>query len=67
VTILYTTCALLLHFVLGAHPSAGAVLVHALAPTVVLNLLITAPVYALCRRVLRPAERPDLREVRLLG
>jgi rod shape-determining protein MreD len=67
VTILFTTGSLLLHFVLGGHPSAVTVLFHALAPTVLLNLLLTAPVYALCRRFVRPVERPELREVRLLG
>jgi rod shape-determining protein MreD len=67
VSILYAAAALVLHFVLGAHPSARLVLFHALAPTVLLNLLLTAPVYAVGRRLLRPSERPDVREVRLLG
>lgn len=67
VTILFMTAALLLHFVLGAHPSASAVLFQSLAPSVLLNLLLTAPVYALCRRLVRAPERSELREVRLLG
>jgi hypothetical protein len=35
-------------------------------PTVLLNLILTVPVYALTRRLLRPPERLT-REVRLLG
>lgn len=66
VTVLFALAALLLHFVLGTHPSARVVF-DALPPTVLLNLLLTAPVYALCRRLLRPAELADMREVRLLG
>ena len=66
VTMLFAVAALLLHFVLGAQPSARAVL-DAVPPTVLLNLLLTAPVYALCRRLFRPQTRADLREVRLLG
>jgi rod shape-determining protein MreD len=67
VTILFTVAALFLHFMLGAHPSARLVLFDALAPSVLLNLLLTAPVYALCRRLLRPLDRADAREARLLG
>jgi hypothetical protein len=52
---------------LGARPSARLVLVNALPPTVLLNLLLTAPAYALCRRLFRPQERAVLGEVRLLG
>jgi rod shape-determining protein MreD len=66
-TFLYALGALLLHFLLGEPAPARVVLVDALFPTIFLNLLLTWPVYALCRRVLRqePAERA--REVRLLG
>ena len=66
VSVLFSIAALLLHFVLGAQPSARLVLA-AIPPTALLNLLLTAPVYALCRRLVRPRERADLREVRLLG
>ena len=66
-TVLFAAASLVLHFMLGARPSARLVLVDALPPTVVLNLLLTAPVYALCRRLLRPVERAALGEVRLLG
>jgi rod shape-determining protein MreD len=67
VTMLFAIAALLLHFVLGARPSARLVLVDALPPAVLLNLVLTAPVYALCRTLLRPRERPVPGEVRLLG
>jgi rod shape-determining protein MreD len=68
VTALYALAALVLHFMLGAHPSARVVLLEALPPSALLNVLLTAPVYALCRRLLRPKERADrMREVRLLG
>jgi rod shape-determining protein MreD len=67
VTVLFAVASLVLHFMLGSRPSARLVLVEALPPTVLLNLVLTAPVYALCRRLLRPAERASLGEVRLLG
>ena len=44
------------------------VLLDALFPSILLNLALTAPVYALCRRLLRPPELAELAtEVRLLG
>lgn len=66
VTILYTAGALALHVVLGDPVDAGTMLVRALVPGVLLNLLLAFPVYALVRRVLG---RPDwaVQEVRLLG
>jgi rod shape-determining protein MreD len=67
VTVLFAAASLVLHFMLGSRPSARLVLVDALPPTILLNLLLTAPVYALCRRLLRPPERLALGEVRLLG
>jgi len=58
----------MLHFVLGEHAPAREVLLDALLPTVVLNLLLTVPVYALVRRVLRQPESVDrAQEVTLLG
>ena len=67
ITILYSFGLLLVHFVLGERAPAGALL-RGLVPAIVLNLLLTAPVYALVRRVLRPVERADLAtEVQLLG
>jgi hypothetical protein len=44
------------------------VLIDGLLPAVALNLLLTAPVYAIVRRVLRPVSWTDrTSEVRLLG
>ena len=43
-------------------------LIDGLLPAVALNLLLTAPVYAIVRRVLRPVSWTDrTSEVRLLG
>jgi rod shape-determining protein MreD len=68
VTVLYAIGGLVLHFVLGDHVSASRVIVHALLPSMVLNVLLTAPVHALCRRIVRPPEWGDRAvEVRLLG
>lgn len=65
ITILYAAGALALHVVLGDAVDARTVLLDALIPAVLLNLLLTFPVYALVRRVLgRPEWSP---EVRLLG
>jgi rod shape-determining protein MreD len=67
VTFLYNVGALLLHFVLGQHAPAGAVF-REVWPTIFLNLVLTAPVYALVRRLLRPIGRTErAQEVRLLG
>jgi rod shape-determining protein MreD len=65
ITILYQFAALVLRFMLGEHAPAGVVLA-ALAPTILLNLILTFPVYAVVRRVLRPRVWVG-REVRLLG
>jgi rod shape-determining protein MreD len=57
-----------LHFLLGEEVSARRALYETLLPSLALNLLLGAPVYALCRAVLRratPSER--VAEVRLLG
>ena len=64
-TVLVTFGALALHFMLGQNAPAREVLVDALPPTLLLNLLLAAPVFALCRRVLRSPERAP--EVQLLG
>lgn len=67
VTVLYQLGLLVVHFVLGESAPAGAV-VQALLPAIVLNLLLTRPLYALVRRLLRPVEREQLTtEVQLLG
>jgi rod shape-determining protein MreD len=68
VTVLYAFGAILLHGVLGTTVDVGYALGTALLPAVFLNLLLTVPVYALCRRVLPGRERPErAREVTLLG
>jgi rod shape-determining protein MreD len=67
VTVLYQLGLLVVHFVLGESAPAGAV-ARSLVPAIVLNLILTAPVYALVRRLLRPADREELTaEVQLLG
>jgi rod shape-determining protein MreD len=67
VTVLYQVGLLVVHFVLGESAPAGAV-ARSLVPAIVLNLVLTAPVYALVRRLLRPAQRDELTaEVQLLG
>jgi rod shape-determining protein MreD len=68
VTVLYAVGATLLHFMLGDAVSARAVLLESLIPTIVFNLVLTAPVYLLTRKLLRPVEwRERAQEVRLLG
>jgi hypothetical protein len=55
------------HFVLGERAPAGAV-VRGLLPAIAMNLILTGPVYALTRRLLRPRGRSDYAtEVQLLG
>jgi len=67
VTVLYQVGLLVVRFVLGENAPAGAV-VRSLVPAIVLNLILTAPIYALVRRLLRPTQRDDLTaEVQLLG
>ncbi len=67
ITVLYALGVLVVHFVLGERAPAGEVM-RGLLPAIVLNLILTAPVYALVRRVLRPLDRGDYAtEVRLLG
>jgi hypothetical protein len=58
---------LIVHFVLGEAAPAAAML-RGLLPAILLNLVLTAPVYALVRRLLRPFDRSDVAtEVQLLG
>jgi rod shape-determining protein MreD len=65
ITVLYQIAALVLRFMLGQNAPGGEILAG-IVPTVILNLLLTVPVYALTRRLLRPREWMP-REVRLLG
>jgi rod shape-determining protein MreD len=67
VTVLYSLGQLFLQFVLG-EPAPAGVVVHALPLGLVLNLLLTLPVYGLVRRLFPPQQLGDrVREVRLLG
>jgi len=67
VTVLYEVGLLVVHFVLGESAPGGAVFAS-LVPAVILNLLVTGPVYALVRRLLRPQAPGELSaEVQLLG
>jgi rod shape-determining protein MreD len=67
VTVLYQVGLLVVHFVLGESAPGGAVM-RSLIPAVVLNLILTAPIYAVVRRLLRPTDRDELTaEVQLLG
>jgi rod shape-determining protein MreD len=65
ITVLYQTAALVLRFMLG-EPAPAREIYAGLIPTVALNLLLTLPMYALTRRLLRPRGWVP-REVRLLG
>jgi rod shape-determining protein MreD len=68
ITVLTTIGALALHYLLGDEAPARLVLVENLPKEVVLNLLLTLPVYAVCRRLFPPVELSDrVAEVRLLG
>jgi rod shape-determining protein MreD len=65
---LYLLGALFLHFVLGDPAPARVVLLDTLVQGLVLNLLLAVPVYALCRRLLKPVERVErLEGAQLLG
>jgi rod shape-determining protein MreD len=67
VTFLYSFGLLLVNFVLGEHAPA-APLFRGLGPSIALNLILTAPVYWIVRRVLRPLDHGDYAtEVQLLG
>jgi rod shape-determining protein MreD len=65
ITFLYQLAALVLRFMLGQNAPAAAIFAG-VVPTIVLNLVLTLPVYAFARRLLRPREWAP-REVRLLG
>jgi rod shape-determining protein MreD len=61
VTVLYALGSLAMLSLLGEPVSARSGLVDALPPQIVLNLLLTIPVYALCRRIFaRPGSRPAM-------
>ena len=67
-TVLVQFGALFLHYMLGDPVSARVALLDALPAKVLLNLILTLPVYALVRRALALATAPEgATEVRLLG
>ncbi len=67
VTFVYALGSLIVHFMLGRHAPAGAVMTD-VWPTILLNLVMTAPVYALVRRLLGGADWNErAAEVQLLG
>jgi rod shape-determining protein MreD len=67
-TVLVQLGALILHYLLGDEVSAKTVMLHALPAKVLLNLLLTLPVYAAVRRLLAVGERQEsVTEVQLLG
>jgi rod shape-determining protein MreD len=58
VTVLYALGALAMHYLLGEPVSARSGLVDSLPVQILLNLVLTIPVYALCRRIFtRPGGR----------
>ncbi len=67
VTVLYAFGQVLLQFMLGEPAPAGLV-ANGVPLALLVNLLLTLPVYALIRRLFPPLELGDrIREVRLLG
>ena len=67
VTVLYVVGAMTLHAVLGDSVPVRYVLIDSLLPTILANLVLTFPVYAIVRRTVRPPTPRPVREVRLLG
>lgn len=68
ITVLVALGGYALHFVLGEQVDAQRVLVDTLVPGVGLNLILAAPVFALCRSFLgEGAEGNRVQEVQLLG
>ena len=67
VTILYAVAALLVRFMLGEGGSPRAVLLDALPPSLLFNLLLAIPVYLFCRWVFSLGNDSEpVREVRLI-
>jgi rod shape-determining protein MreD len=67
ITVLFAVGTLGLHFFLG-EPAPVSAYVSGIPATVLLNLILTWPVYGLARRLFPPADALDrVHEVRLLG
>ncbi len=67
VTVLVAVGGFALHFLIGEEVSARRV-VETLLPTIGLNLLLAAPVFALCRRLLPPFDLSErTAEVQVVG
>lgn len=66
ITVLYTILALVLRFLLGEGESAGHVLFHALPPELLLNLIVTVPVYSFTRWFVGARRVVRAQEVRLI-
>ena len=54
VTVLYALGGLAMHYLLGEPVSARSGLIDSLPAQILLNLILTIPVYALCRRIFTP-------------
>src|SRR5207245_8186020 len=68
ITILYAVGEMLLHFLIGDPVSVRRVLLDSLVPSIAFNLILTAPVYWLVKKLLRPPTWGHrAHEVRLLG
>ena len=66
-TVLVAVGGFALHFLIGEEVSARRV-VETLLPTIGLNLLLAAPVFALCRRLLPPFDLSErTAEVQVVG
>ena len=68
ITLLVGVGGYLLHFLLGEDVSARVALVSTLVPGLALNLIVAAPLYWLCRLVLRaqPPPAPRAQEVEVV-
>ena len=68
VTVLVAVFGYGLHFLIGEEVSARRALFETLLPGIALNLVVAAPVFAICRRLLRPFQVPGRAvEVQVLG
>ena len=67
ITLLYSVGVLALHFMIGDPVSARLVLIETMPPAIAFNVLLTIPIYAICRRLLRQSAPTRAPEVQLLG